>query len=372
MVEKKNSANFGLYIHIPFCKKKCLYCDFHSSAGQESVPEVYVQALLRELEQHRPYDAQGSVLRPCTLYFGGGTPGLLSPRQTKRLIEAVNPLPGAEITMELNPESTKPRSLQGFLQAGVNRISLGVQTARDSSLRRLGRLHTASMAKKALQEIQAAGFQNISGDLMLSLPQYSETEFMESLALLLEGGVCHISAYLLKVEENTPFGRQVPQGLPSEDEAASFYLFAAKRLQEAGFARYEISNFAKPRCESRHNLLYWNCEDYLGLGPAAHSCLGGRRFSYAADTAGFIQGDCKVQYEGDLSAEDYLMLGLRLQDGFSKNEWKRRFGAVLRESQVEKLHFYAKKGLCIQTREGWALTDHGFLVQNSLLAELLE
>ncbi len=362
---------FGVYVHIPFCKRKCLYCNFYSAVGDE-VPEAYVQALLRELEKHRPRLPNGEPLRPNSLYFGGGTPGLLSPKQVKRLVEAVNPLPQAEVSLELNPESTRRDVLEGFLKAGINRTSFGVQTAREDSLRRLGRLHTAQQAKEALENAKEVGFKNISGDLMLALPGYSEAEFCESLELLQEGGVCHISAYLLKMEAGTAFGDAPPPDLPSEDEAAEIYLFAAEKLQKAGFARYEISNFAKPGRESRHNLLYWNCEDYLGLGPAAHSCLAARRFSFSPNTCRFIEGDTPLQEEGELGAEDYLLLRLRLEEGFSESAWAERFSAYLSEAQKQKFEFFSKAGFAKRTQQGWALTGAGMLVQNSLLAELLE
>ncbi len=363
---------FGLYIHIPFCKKKCLYCDFYSQAESEEVPNTYVDSLLLALKTHRPYFLDGAAQRPTSLYFGGGTPGLLSAGQVKRMVEAANPLPGAEITIELNPESTCKKKLGGFLEAGVNRVSFGVQTARDDSLRRLGRLHTAKEAKRALQDASDVGFQNISGDLMLALPHYSKEEFCESLQLLQEGGVCHISTYLLKVEEGTSFGQNLPSGLPDEDETADFYLFAVDQLNVAGFARYEISNFAKPNCESRHNMLYWNCEDYLGVGPAAHSCLDGRRFSFVSDIGRFIRENAPTQEEGSLTPEDYLMLRLRLEAGFLEDEWHRRFGRRLSKTQREKLAFFEQKGLCIKSQKGWALTSSGFLVQNTLLAELVD
>ncbi len=364
--------NFGVYIHIPFCTKRCFYCDFYTQGGHKCVPDAYIDALLCCLEQHRKRLEDGTAKRPNTLYFGGGTPGLLSKEQVQRLIKAVNPLPTAEITMELNPETTDGFFLEELLQAGVNRVSFGVQTARDESLLRLGRRHTAKEAARALKVAREAGFQNISGDLMVALPQYSEAELHESLQLLQEGGVCHISMYLLKIEGGTPFGKHPPQGLPSDDEAADFYLLASQLLQEKGFARYEISNFAKENCESRHNLLYWNCEDYLGLGPAAHSCLNGRRFSFAPDIQRFMKGDFSVQEEGVLTAEDYLMLRLRTEKGISESEWRKRFGGCLSEGQKDTLKWFEKKRLCKKTQEGWALTSEGFLVQNSILTELLE
>lgn len=205
---------FGIYLHIPYCKAKCRYCDFYSAPGARGVPQSYVDALLRELAKN--------TRRPDTLYFGGGTPALLVPAQAAALIEATNPLPGAEITLEANPDVVTPETLRGFRAAGVTRISFGVQSADDAQLRRLGRTHTAAGAAQALAWAQEAGFPEICGDIMLALPEYTNAEFDRTLALLRDGGCTHISAYLLKVEPGTAFYRNPPAGLPDGDAAADF------------------------------------------------------------------------------------------------------------------------------------------------------
>ena len=186
--------SLGLYLHIPYCFSKCRYCDFYSHPGERGVPDAYVEALLRELSRFAPE----APLQPDTLYFGGGTPSLLRPEQAKRLIDAARPMPGAEITLEANPETVTEESLAGFREAGVNRISFGVQSARDTQLRTLGRPHTAKQARAAFAAARRAGFANISGDIMLALPHYTEAEFDETLELIEGGGATHISAYLLK------------------------------------------------------------------------------------------------------------------------------------------------------------------------------
>ena len=255
--------SLGLYLHIPYCFSKCRYCDFYSHPGERGVPDAYVEALVRELDRFAPE----RPLQPDTLYFGGGTPSLLRPEQAKRLIDAARPLPGAEITLEANPETVTEQSLAGFREAGVNRISFGVQSARDTQLRTLGRPHTAKQARVAFAAARRAGFANISGDIMLALPHYTEAEFDETLELIEGGGATHISAYLLKIEPDSAFGKHPPEGLPTGDEAADFYLYAVEQLEHHGYRQYEISNFAKPGYEGRHNLIYWDCGDYLGLGP---------------------------------------------------------------------------------------------------------
>ncbi len=360
-------SSFGVYYHIPYCRSKCRYCNFHSRGGARGVPAEYVSALLREASAF----AGGGSLRSDTVYFGGGTPSLLTPRDAARLIEAAGPAAGAEVTLEANPETVGEQALREFRAAGVNRISFGVQSARDGQLRALGRPHTAAQARAAFAAARAAGFENITGDIMLALPHYSREEFDETLALIAEGGATHISAYLLKIEPDTAFGRSAPEGLPDADAAADFYLYAVERLAGEGFAQYEISNFARPGYEGRHNLLYWNCRDYLGIGAAAHSCVGGRRFYYPADTGGFIRGEVGPVEDGGCGAEDFLMLQLRLTRGLDLTEYKEQWGRQFTPGQLSYLRQLAAHGYARFDGRTLALTPAGLLVQNSILAELL-
>ena len=360
---------FGLYIHIPYCASKCRYCDFYSAACRDGVPDAYLDALLREMERFANCDC--AALRPDTLYFGGGTPSLLRPAQVRRLIAAASPAPGAEVTLEANPETVTPDTLAGYRAAGVNRLSFGVQTAFDDSLARLGRRHTAGQARQALRWACQAGFGNISGDVMLALPHYSPQELEATLALLAEEGCTHISSYLLKIEPGTVFGRRPPQGLPTDDEAADFYLAAVEQLAALGFAQYEISNFARPGFESRHNLIYWNCEDYLGLGPTAASCMGGRRFSCPRGTAGFLAAPARYTPEGGCTAQDYIMLRLRLAAGLHLPTLWRDWHTALDEPKLAFCRRLAREGLARFNGETLALTPRGMLVQNSILCELL-
>lgn len=359
---------FGLYLHIPYCEGKCFYCDFYSKGGSRSVPESYIEALLREMR--RFCNCECTSLRPDTFYFGGGTPSLLSPAQVARLISEAAPAPGAEITLEANPDTVTLDSLRGYRRAGVNRLSIGVQSASDEQLRRLGRPHNAEAARRALELAREAGFENISGDVMLALPHYSREEFDATLELLISGGATHISCYLLKIEPGTRFGLHPPQGLPGEDEAADFYLYAVEHLARAGFAQYEISNFARPGYESRHNLIYWNCEDYLGLGPAAYSCMNGERFHYPPDLNAFLARIAPVAMDGRVDAEDYIMLQTRLAGGLSLPELRRRWGLELDGRQKSLLAACQQAGLCHLTDDRLTLTPRGMLVQNSILTEV--
>ena len=357
-----NPDTYGIYLHIPYCRSKCRYCDFYSAPGTRGVPDEYVTALLRELSK--------SSRRPDTLYFGGGTPALLRPDQVHRLIKAAAPLPGAEITLEANPDVVTPENLAGFAAAGVTRISFGVQSADDAQLRRLGRTHTAAAAAQAFAWAREAGFREICGDIMLALPYYSIAEFDKTLALLQAGGCTHISAYLLKIEPGTAFGRNPPPGLPDADAAAEFYLYAVQRLAQEGYRQYEISNFACPGHEGRHNLLYWNCKDYWGIGPAAHSCLGSVRRFWPNDTAAFIAGTVQEQYEGPCNAEDYLIMQLRLCSGLNLTEYAARYGVRFDAGQMAFLRHCAASGYAVLDGDTLRLTPSGMIVQNAILEEL--
>lgn len=360
---------FGLYIHIPYCRSKCRYCDFYSTPCPDGVPEAYIDALCREMDRFSPCGS--TPLRPDTLYFGGGTPSLLTPAQAARLIRAAGPTPGAEITLEANPETVTPERLAAFRRAGVNRLSLGIQTARDDSLARLGRRHTAAQSRRALGMAVQAGFTDISGDLMLALPAYTMAELDETIALLAESGCTHISGYLLKIEPNTVFGKRPPEALPDDDAAADFYLAAVEKLAALGYAQYEISNFARPGFESRHNRIYWDCGDYLGLGPAAHSCMGGKRFATPAGTAAFLAAPAVYEPQGECTAEDYIMLQLRLSRGLSLSALRARYGVSFSSEKLRFLQTLAEHGLAVFDGSVLRLTPRGMLVQNSILCELV-
>lgn len=359
----QNRDKYGIYLHIPYCRARCRYCDFYTAPGARGVPREYVEALKRELR--RPHPA------PDTLYFGGGTPALLTPAQAAELIAAAGPRAGAEITLEANPDAVTPETLAGFRAAGVTRLSFGVQSARDSQLRTLGRLHTAAGAARALAWAREAGFPELCGDIMLALPGYTRAEFDKTLSLLAEGGCTHISAYLLKIEPGTAFAARPPAGLPDPDAAADFYLYAVDQLEAAGYRQYEISNFARPGHEGRHNLLYWNCRDYQGIGPAAHSCVGGVRRFWPGDTAGFIAGTVQEEEEGRCDAEDFLLMQLRLTHGLDMAEYQARGGAPFTAAQQTFLRQCQAHGYAVWDGRTLRLTPAGMVVQNAILEELI-
>ena len=340
-------------------------------SGQISIlcPDVYFYSTQDTIVQH------GSIVSGFKFPFAiAEKPGVpLGVYRTDNSITIQNngDTIGMEITLEANPDVVTPENLAGFAAAGVTRISFGVQSADDAQLRRLGRTHTAAAAAQAFAWAREAGFREICGDIMLALPYYSIAEFDKTLALLQAGGCTHISAYLLKIEPGTAFGRNPPPGLPDADAAAEFYLYAVQRLAQEGYRQYEISNFACPGHEGRHNLLYWNCKDYWGIGPAAHSCLGSVRRFWPNDTAAFIAGTVQEQYEGPCNAEDYLIMQLRLCSGLNLTEYAARYGVRFDAGQMAFLRHCAASGYAVLDGDTLRLTPSGMIVQNAILEELI-
>ena len=353
----------GLYIHIPFCRKKCNYCDFYSVGGADSVPAEYIAALKREITAHQPFAC-------ATVYFGGGTPSLLSPQQVSEILSWLDIVPGAEITLEANPDTLSYEKLAGFRSAGVNRLSIGVQTVYNSSLQTLGRIHDADKAALAFKNAKAAGFENISGDLMIGLDNYSYDEMFATIDFLKEAGATHISAYMLKIEEGTPFYYDTPKNLADEEQMADYYLAACKRLADYGYSQYEISNFCLPDYHSRHNTIYWKLEDYLGIGPGAHSCMAGQRFYYPRDLKTFI-AEGKTVADGTVDADDYIMLSLRLASGLNFETLKEKWSLVPNDYVKRKLEIYKNGGFIEYDGTTVSLTPQGFLAENIIASDIM-
>ena len=352
----------GLYIHIPFCRKKCAYCDFYSVIPGEKVYKEYFGALLREIKKWG-----GEINRPVkTVYFGGGTPSLLG-EDIVPLMDCIRQnfsvLPGAEITAECNPGADTGFYAAAFA-AGVNRLSVGVQAGENGRLKLLGRTHTKEDAAAAVFAARRAGFENISCDIMIALPDSSIKTLKEDIDFICSLEPRHISAYILKIEKNTAFyARRDELRLPDEDSAADQYLYLCRELKSRGYSHYEISNFAKAGFESRHNLIYWRCGEYLGIGPAAHSYLGGRRFYYPRDIKAFIAGGAPVEDGTGGDKAERLMLALRLAEGIDLAE--------LSPAAREKARLFEQNGLLKITGNRLSLTDKGMLVSNSIETELI-
>lgn len=347
----------GLYIHIPFCLSKCPYCDFYSVRFDGSLAERYSRAVIRNVS------AYGGEFD--SVYFGGGTPILIADK-IGGILGAVNFTRDAETTVECNPCEMTEGTLQTLLRAGVNRLSVGVQSLDDRVLEALGRRHDALTAENAIIAAKKAGFGNISADIMLAVPRQTAESLNDTLERLAELPLTHISAYMLKIEPSTPFGRNPPI-LPDDDETADMYLQTVRVLAKHGFGQYEISNFAKDGFECRHNLKYWRREEYLGIGAAAHSLYGGRRFYVERDAEGFIAAERQRELpEGEPPGdreiyEERVMLGLRLAEGITEELYKPLLKGL--EHVPEK--YYTLKGGRL------ALTAEGFAVSNAIIAALL-
>ncbi len=338
----------GLYVHIPFCRAKCGYCDFASAPGSALEISSFLEALAKEAALHR-----GLAGKFNTLYVGGGTPSLLSPPQLKKLLGIIETLTGpvaglTESTFEANPESLDAEKIALLKEAGLGRVSLGLQAAQDALLKRLGRIAMSGDFLRAYKDLRAAGFANINADLICGLPGQTVKDFMDSLAWLTALGPEHVSFYALEVHEGTPFAAA---GVKEEQElAADMYEAGAAALEAAGYAQYEISNFAKPGFEARHNLNYWEQGDYLGLGPSAASYLGGERRANTLNSAEYIKAalagaEIPLQYRETLTGRarnaERVMLGLRKVSGIELPddifiEFKVEVGRLLAAGLIEK------------------------------------
>lgn len=339
----------GLYFHIPFCRSKCPYCDFYSVRYDESAAEKYIDRVVEEI---RKYEG-----RFDTIYFGGGTPSVLDSRFIGKIIraarEAFNIAPDSEITVECNPSKDLEKDFQYYANFGVNRISLGMQSARKEERLALGRVAGQAEIAKAVNDAKNAGIYNISLDIMLGTPKQTLDSLEETFAFIDKMQVTHISAYMLKIEENTKFYEiRNRLDLPDEDTVCEMYLKTVKALKDLGFNQYEISNFSKPGFESRHNLKYWELGEYLGIGASAHSFRNGRRFYYDRDFHIVDDGVGGTD-------EERIMLGLRLNKGIDKTLIKKDYSRFI------------EAGLMTQTDKKISLTQQGMLISNYIISELL-
>lgn len=375
---EKAPRNLGLYIHIPFCRTKCLYCDFCSVVSRdEQQREAYVGALLREIEARGTKDYSVD-----TVYFGGGTPSLLSAEQIGRILgeikESFNVSPDAEITLECNPMTVSDGDeyFKELRALGVNRLSLGVQTAIDGELKLIGRRHSFEEAKATFFEARGAGFENISVDLMLGIPSQTLDSLRASANQVIKLAAEHISIYSLQLEEGTPLYRMRERySLADDDTAADMYELVVKMMKDAGYRHYEISNFARGGRESKHNCKYWRLDEYLGLGLAAHSDFGGKRLENTRDMERYLGGEW-LEAASDISNSErefeFLMLGFRTADGISKSEFLARFGVGFDEKYGEKMEKFKKMGYFCEKGDALALTESGFEVSNAILTEILD
>jgi oxygen-independent coproporphyrinogen-3 oxidase len=365
----------SLYVHVPFCAGKCAYCDFYSIPYERITADLYKSAVIRNVKR---YVETGQIVFD-TVYFGGGTPSLLPgeiAEITAFLRESGALSENAEISVEANPSDicAAENALGTLRGASVNRVSVGAQSLNEGELRFLGRRHDPKMAAAALANARKAGFENISADIMLGIPGQTADSLYRTLGALAEHRVVHVSAYILKIEEGTPLAAvrlRSPEAFPGEDETAELYLRAADFLGENGFAQYEISNFAKPGFECAHNLKYWRCGEYIGLGPAAHSFYGKKRFAVPKDVEGFIAALTQETYVTEENPADFgewAMLKLRLTEGITFAECEER--GVKRETLLERASAVPRR--CLRISEtGVSLTAEGFLAANSVISAMI-
>ena len=374
----------SVYIHIPFCVRKCAYCDFTSFAGAASRAGEYVQAVCREMRAQAAFFGRRYVE---TVFLGGGTPTLLSGAQVRELLDGLRACfdvaRGAEITMEGNPGTLTRENLLAYRAAGVNRLSLGVQSLDDALLRAIGRIHTAAQAVEAVRMARDAGFDNLNLDLMLGLPGQTPRLWEETLSRAIALGPAHLSCYSLILEEGTPLCAQAEAGtcapLPDEDALDEMDAITERLTRAAGFARYEVSNYARAGRECRHNLVYWECEPYLGLGLAAHSDMDGQRFynernwtDYEKQASGLL---ARAQ-EGDGSVDERrferMMMGLRMVRGVDTARFARDFGAAPQSVWPRSIARLTADGLLLECGGRLRLSPRGMQVMNAVLVALLE
>lgn len=365
----------GLYVHIPFCKSKCNYCDFCSYPEKSSEAVTrYVDALIREISSYRTEPK----IRVDTVFFGGGTPSILDVSEFERIAESIRDtfdiLQDAEFTVEVNPATLTEKKCNAYSRAGVNRISIGLQSIHDNEQKKLGRIHNYSDFLESIR-LASKHFSNISADVMYGIPEQSTESFGATLRALVNLPVKHVSAYGLIIEEGTPFYENRDSlDIPDEDTECDMYFLAAKILSDSGFFHYEISNYAKPGYECRHNLKYWHNEEYIGVGVAAASYYGKKRFVNTASVREYSGLDFTNyirKTEESSETYEYVMLALRLSAGFSLEDYRTRFGCDFRCGRESILSKFEAYGYLVTENDRIRLTEKGLYISNHILGELL-
>ena len=387
-----NYKRIGLYIHIPFCVHKCAYCDFCSSVANDKLQmQAYVDALARDIIHTGSRIAADNVIVD-SVYFGGGTPSLLPKKDieylTDTIYEAFQVTEDAEFTFEVNPATLDRTKAKTLFECGVNRLSIGMQSAHDNELDALSRVHNLKDFINCFKIARKAGFDNINIDVMYGIPEQTKESFLQTLEVVCDLKPEHISMYGLRIEDGTPFSVHKSElVLPSEDEEYSMFRQGRTFLKEHGYAHYEISNFALEGYESKHNMKYWRCREYIGLGVAAHSFYNGVRYAKITDTDRYIAYICGGEEERfddtivassveEITPEalevEYVMLGLRTAHGVVKENYERKFGISFDEKYGERIREYADAGFIIDTEKKCRFSAEGMYVSNTILADILD
>lgn len=366
----------GLYVHIPFCVKKCNYCDFCSFSGiAHDVKTKYIDKLCQEILSYKSRD-----ISVDTIFFGGGTPTLLSVDDMQKVVSAIGEAfticSDVEFTMEANPGTTTPEKLEGFIKCGVNRFSIGLQTIHENELKTLGRIHTYEDFLRTYFDLRSLGISNINVDIMYGIPDQTIKSVEATLNSVLCLGPEHMSVYGLILEEGTPFFENSSKlSLPAEDAECDMYYLACELLRNSGYHHYEISNYAKPGCESRHNKKYWNEKEFIGVGLSAYSYLDGERFGNTKDLQKYLCGSGISEFYENIDMEsqkyEYVMLALRLSDGISLSEYRDLFSEDFTFGREDVIARLASGGYINIDNDGISLTEKGFYVSNYIITELL-
>ena len=388
---EKNTRRIGLYIHVPFCLHKCAYCDFCSGVPSDKLQmQAYVDALAADIVH------TGKTLEPDnvivdSIYVGGGTPTLLSKKDIIFLVDTIyssfNVTEDAEFTFEANPATLDRARANTLLDCGVNRLSIGLQSAHNEELAALSRVHTYKEFLSSYKTARKCGFENINIDVMYGIPEQTPESFLETLRIVCDLEPEHISMYGLRIEEGTPFAvHQHELVLPSEDEEYAMYREGRSYLRDHGYEHYEISNYAREGYESRHNYKYWRTQEYIGIGVAAHSFYNGYRYAKITDTDRYISYICaeesdfastivssSIERVDDRALEcEYVMLGLRLARGVVKSEYKKRFGVDFDSKYASRIREYAEAGFIIDTEKSCRFSPEGMYVSNRILSDILD
>ena len=376
--------SLGIYVHIPFCIRKCNYCDFCSFPSGDEEKSAYVSALTKNIHELSDKFSDRIV---DSIFFGGGTPTCLNADQLCSILETIkchyNVDPDAEITTECNPATADYTYMASLKSGGFNRLSLGVQSANDNELKLLGRLHNFSDFEKTYNSAIRSGFSNINLDIMFGIPDQTEASFENTLRKIISLSPTHISAYSLKIEPNTRFYKErASLTLPGEDSEYNMYKQAYDILGQNGYGHYEISNYAMAGFESKHNLKYWNCDDYIGFGISAHSCIGRNRYSTISSIDAYIGSILQNNYsdiyslEESLSpesfSEEYIMMRMRLRDGLSKDEYYQKFSHPLNKKYIDRMSRFIKSGHIINSDNRYCFSLDGMYISNYILSEILD
>lgn len=381
----ENMDSIGLYIHVPFCKSKCGYCDFNSYAGKEDMIPAYFDALSREVGI---YSVKLKNAHIDTIYIGGGTPSYVDAKYIYNILnicrQSFSIAKGAEVTIESNPGTLSFEKLLAYKTIGINRLSIGLQACQNRILRRIGRIHSMEEFEENYSAARKAGFKNINVDLMFGLPGQEMRDWAESLAKVAKLGAEHISCYGLNIEAGTPIASYIesdPECLPGEDDDREMYGLAIDKLSRKGYVHYEISNFARKGFECRHNLMYWDCGRYIGLGAGAHSYFEGKRYSNVREIEKYTDSllmrntapvDGAEEIDGKTQMSEFMILGLRKVEGVLKEEFEKRFGKEITEEYGEGIARVIRAGLLEDTGCGFRLTRRGLNLANEVLIEFIK